>query len=474
MLKTFSGSLKSVRRILPVLLLGICLPAFCAAGEPSDLFVQYAFRIERHSGFLSDSEKEPLELFRRIGRSIQPYWPMFVDNVLMGGGFFHQAGWDTERPFADCVFARDWKEPQKKAAEKMFADREPLLSRMLQDVPIPDSGLSLKALLDLRGLSDFTEKYLQNPDKAKKLTPGQIVRIRDRILPLLQIADAVGICGSLSKAGLKMLVRLEGGDAYLKALPEIKDLPIVSTQKYVKGNPLLTFAQTHLPRNPADIAGSLREFPQMMAIEAYLASAGIDLEKDLTSISGSETLFTADLTPQGEGGLPNLHLLVFLRNPEKVLSLLPKLQALATKIGIFVMPTVADPPTVRVSHFLFPQFGLHFGLFGNRGIMSTSRDNILSLKQHMDAVDAGKVTGWTEIPQVQRYWRVAFSQLNEQVQKFLQSPILSGRGIPPVQNITVAEELGDLVLFTRLLKDRMEISVDLPVLTPKPEKGLTH
>jgi hypothetical protein len=90
--------------------------------------------------------------------------------------------------------------------------------------------------------------------------------------------------------------------------------------------------------------------------------------------------------------------------------------------------------------------------------------------EFIKAVKSGKAEGEKIDDNLQRYWRVSFEDFNLQLQKFLQSPLMVSKGVPPITNLTMLDDLNDLKILTRLQPSSLDFSVFLPVKESKKTK----
>ncbi|NLI75411.1 MAG: hypothetical protein GX442_03070 [Candidatus Riflebacteria bacterium] len=431
------------------------------AAEPET--AMYVLSIARLGGFLQEPEKEPTEFFRRVGRVVLGQSNLFADDQLRMAGFYGSS-FALGNLFQDRLFARDWSGPQKKAVEQLLAQAEPVLATLAGGLPAAKEGLSFRGVFDPKGLVGPLASALESGKIPEGLRQSQVFKLRNRVLPVLQVADLIVFAGILSHEGLEFRVQMLGGPMYKENLQETGGPPApLTTVKYVSPDSLVTFAQVHMGQTAAGLMQSLREFPQTKTVECFLASAGLDLEKDILDNPGKETVVSINLTPRGEGGIPDLQGFARVKDPLKLLTIAPNLKQLAMSLGIFVAPFLDAPPSFRLSYFMAPQIGVHVAMRGELLLFATHRDLMVELVKRMDEIDTGRLAAFPVPAGVHRYWRIAFSRLNEQLQQFLQSPLLTGKDIPPVPNLDVAGELGNLEFLTRILPDKVDISISLPM-----------
>ncbi len=431
-----------------------------AAGEESALFV---LSVTRVGEFLVKPDQEKLEFFRRAGRALATQAGLFEGDQLQMAGF-QGPSFNLNNLFQDRKFARDWTAPQKAAVEALFRQAGSTLEALNKGLPAVQQGLVFRGVFDPKGLVEPLTAVVNKGEVPEGMPASQMHKIRTRMLPVLQVADLIAFVGVLTREGLQIRAEMKGGPMYRQGIEEAGGLPEpLALGKYLPNDALMTFSQVHMGQSPAQLMQNLREFPQTRTVESFLASAGLDLEKDILSNPGKETHIIINLSPRGEGGLPDVHGYARVKDPAKLLAIAPNLKQLAMSLGIFVTPVTEDPPSIRLSYFMAPQFGVQVAMRGDMLLFASGREPMVEMIRRMDAVDAGREPPFLMPPGVHRYWRIALGLLNEQLQRFLQGPLLSGKGIPPIPNLDVAGELGVLELVTQIFPDRVSIAVGLPV-----------
>ncbi len=228
----------------------------------------------------------------------------------------------------------------------------------------------------------------------------------------------------------------------------------------------MSFGQVHVLPSPQILIQHLKAIPQLTIIENFLKNAGLDLERDILPAQAVDSLVSIDLDPTGDGGLPDIRVMAKFADPMKVVAILPGLAKLCVDLGIYVAPQTEAPKGVKLSYFLVPTFALHLAMTDGHALAATSRANLVSLYQRMQDVTTGKQPAYKVPDGAHRYWRIRFKNLNEQIQRFLQSPLLAGKGIPPIPNLNMMEELGDFEMTTRVKPEYLEVRFSLPITTP--------
>lgn len=461
-----------VRTALTVALTALIFCGIASAATNSSLTAEKAgdarflVTITKFGTFLQSPDKEPLEFFRRLARMLSPQIEKHLDKPYDAADFVPTATsgkQDKPKP----IKADLWTDTQKAAVEQFRTRQTGLLANLMKAVPFPNDGLHLIAVTEPHSLVSQLEAMLENPEAQAKLRPGQMMKLQTKFIPFLRMADAIGVVMSLTPGGFALEVQLHGGEAFAEAMMPGGTPPAPLTcSKFIFPDSLVSFVQVSPNVSPSETMQALRAFPQTRIVESYLASAGLEFERDILSNPGLESFVNLDLTPNGEGGLPDLRAAIRVKDPVKLLSLVPQLKQLAMTVGVMVAPNLEKRPTAKISYFLLPNVGVHIGMLGEYLLISTGRDSLLKLADRIENVSSGKEPGFAGIPaDAHRYWKIRFCLLNEQLQKLLQSPLLAGRGIPPLSNLSVANELGDLLMITRIRNDGINIRLDLPVAT---------
>ncbi|MBP7633033.1 hypothetical protein KBA41_02600 [Candidatus Ozemobacteraceae bacterium] len=420
--------------------------------------------VTRFGTFLKSPDKEPLEFFRRLGRMLSPQLEKHLDKPYDAADFVPAASaGKQEKPHP--IKADLWTDTQKAAVDQLRVRQTGLLGNLMKAIPFPDNGLHLIAIAEPHSLVAQLEAMLENPEAQARLRPGQMMKLQTKFIPFLRMADAIGVVMSLTPSGFALEIQLQGGATFAEAMMPGGTPPAPLTcSKFIFPDSLVSFVQVSPTVSPSETMQALRAFPQTRIVESYLASAGLEFERDILSNPGLESFVNLDLTPTGEGGLPDLRVAIRVKDPVKLVSLVPQLKQLAMTVGVMAAPNLEKRPTAKISYFLLPNIGVHVGMLGEYLLLSTGRDSLLKLADRIENVSAGKEAGFAGIPaDAHRYWKIRFCLLNEQLQKLLQSPLLVGRGIPPLSNLNVANELGDLIMITRIRNDGINMRLDLPV-----------
>jgi len=431
--------------------------------SPTDTAPKYWLKVVRHGDFLGKPADEALELLRRFGRQLSRFSTRLADGQLLVAGFTSDASGPRRLPMAN-VPKKDWTAAQTAGVEALLAKGQSLLADLDKDLPEPAKGLSFKALVDPARVLSMVEPLLERAVQEGKIKATQVLKIEERILPLMKIADVGALSAVVAPDGLKMRITLRPNPSSLADLARLgADQPLAAAA-FIDPDNLFNVAQVHVLPKPEETMDLLRRIPQTSILEGMLASAGLNLEKDILPTFARNSMVSANFVPLGEGGLPDFRIIGQVPDPAALLAIAPKMKQLAMQMGVFVNPSVeGNIPTFRISYFMFPDFGVHLTLVGDFLVIGTSRPQLVKTAERIRDVKAGKIPAYAIPPEAKRVWRIRFRGFNEQLQAFLQqSPLLAGRGVPPVHNLTVMDELGDMVLLTLIGKERFDITLDLP------------
>lgn len=420
--------------------------------------------VTKFGSFLKVPEKEPLEIFRRLARMLAPHIEKHLSGPYDAADFVSPDS-DKKLEKMEPIKADSWSDTQRAAVEQLRNRQVDLLNSLMKAVPFPNDGFHLIAVMEPRTLVTQLTAMLENQEAKSRLRPGQLEKIQNRFVPFLRMAEAIGIAMSLTPSGFSLELQMRGSKDFAQMMmPEGTLPPHLTCSRYIFPDSLLTFAQVHPAVSASETMQTLRMIPQTAIVETYLASAGLDFERDILSNPGIESFVNLDLNPIGEGGLPDFRTAIRVKDPIKLVSLVPQLKQLAMNFGVMVAPNMEKRPTARISFFLLPNVGVHIGMVGDLLLISGGRDSLLQLADRIENISAGKTPAFAAVPEdAHRFWKIRFCLLNEQLQKFLQSPLLAGRGIPPISNLNVANELGDMIMVTRIRESGMNIRLDLPV-----------
>ncbi|MBI3038108.1 hypothetical protein HYY75_03510, partial [bacterium] len=225
--------------------------------EPAPLTVsdnsvtaQYSISLTRIGGFLKDSNKEPLEIMRRLGRFVKKLESSFQGEVLEVAGFSSSSGSSTHRPLHP-VFAQEWSSEEKNSVGSLSARSKDTLSALAAEIPTFNSCLKIQGFLDPIKIADQVELFLKDPEKLKKLKFNQVSKLKENILPLLKIADQVVLYGIVSNDGFNLKVKFVGNQFFKEFSTTMGfGLPVPPCGKFLEPESLISVCQHETPSDP--------------------------------------------------------------------------------------------------------------------------------------------------------------------------------------------------------------------------------
>lgn len=433
------------------------------SAEKAAYLCQYSLELQKNGDFLDVLPQHPREVLRRIGKKLQPFLGQFTTPTLEFAGFTPD-GNTTQSPFGEPARASNWNDRQRTLVKALNTRAAPFVEDLEREIGQRPSGIHLRFAADPKSWLEPLLKLAEKAEHSNQLRPNQLLNLRTKLLPLLETADLIVAAATLSDAGLDFIVRALGSKEFSQSVTEAYTPErTLSCSRFLDERRLMNLSQVHVLPSTQVLAQHLKAMPQLSIIDNFLKNAGLDLEKDIFPAQAVDSLVSIDLEPTGDGGLPDIRVIAKFADPMKVAAILPGLSKLCTNLGIYVAPQTETPAGVKLSYFLVPTFGLHLAMIDGHALLATSRANLTSLYQRMQEVTTGKQPPFKVPEGAHRYWRLCFKNLNEQIQRFLQSPLLAGRGIPPIPNLNMLEELGDFEMTTRMKPEYLEVRFSLPI-----------
>jgi hypothetical protein len=441
--------------ILAVLFLAI----FCSQtfAKTSDLPVVIAYQIDRAENFLNEPGNNPVEILRRLGRSLNNQWVANQTSLLAASLFDSALIGNPEflKPLPDAQLSDE----QKKAAADMLKKYEPALQKLVNECKPASQAILIRAVcenLSLRqAISGTPPKKSEGAGDASALD-----RAKKELMPILEASDY--LAGAL-------VISANGCFGKLKVISEKSLLATnkiehdISIGKYINHEALMFFCQTHPLENPAEAFKELAAVPQSATVISMVASAGLDFEKDILANTARESILYVNLEPSGDGGIPDIRFVAPVPDIDKLRGNLDKFKQLCQQTGIFTQAIEGDFPMVKLSYFMLPQAAVYAGLYGRFLVIATAQKNLASELTHLKNVEDGPQKA-VEIPEKQkRFWKIRTDDFNSQLQKLLQSPALASQGIPPITNLTFFEDIEHLVLKSSASASEIEFSLEIPL-----------
>ncbi len=420
--------------------------------------VLVAYKAERKGNFLHEPGNVPVEFLRRIGRALNKSWPL-SDKTLEAASVFNVNHIGKNKFLKPTPFYK-LAEQNQKDARQLFEKYANEAIALLEEIPEEEEYIIARAVADARPIENILTKLINGEHKQNYFKAEQLERVKYQLLPILESSDYIIGAAILSSRGFKAKIRVKSNE---NKLANAKVDHSISIAEFINPDSLMAFAQTHPIEDAAQTMKELNKFPQTASVLSMMKNVGIDMEKDILTNSARESIFYVNLSPTGEGGIPDFRFVAPVPDMEKMKSLLPKLKELCSQTGIFVKPLEEKFNIVRLSYFMFPQYGVYASIFDKFLVLASGQDNLIKEMNFLQSVKLKKAKTEAVEKNLQKYWRISFDDFNLQLQRFLQSPLMADKGIPPVSNLTLLDDLTHLKLLTRLKPDRIDFSIILPI-----------
>ncbi|MEW6713089.1 MAG: hypothetical protein AB1403_24935, partial [Candidatus Riflebacteria bacterium] len=418
-----------------------------AAGQ-----VLIAFKAERIGKFLAEPGNVPIEFLRRAGREINKNWPADEKHIEAASVFeqekFGQKDFLKPKRFIELSSG------QQKDAKAIIDRYSSEADELLQEIKPDESCILMKMAAETDPIIELLKSLIEKKQNIGRLSEDQIYKIQHQILPMLECSDYLIGAAILSNQGFEARLRIKSLSGRL-ADPRISHS--ISIGKFINHDALMVFAQTHPIEDPSEMMKSMLGIPQTLTVISMIASAGLDFEKDLLANSARESIFYVNLEPTEDSGVPDLRFVAPVPDIKKLESNLEKLKTLCVQSGIFVKNLEGKTPGVRLSHFMFPQYGIFAAICDEFLVLASAEENLYDEIDFLRSVKAGKTVSDFSTENLQRFWRINFSNFNLQLQKLLQSPLMADKGVPPIPNLALLDDLDDMKVLTRLEPDRLDL-----------------
>ncbi|GAB4270126.1 MAG: hypothetical protein Kow0029_06700 [Candidatus Rifleibacteriota bacterium] len=424
--------------------------------------VVIAYEIERTGNFLKEPGNVPIEFLRRLGRVINKNWNSDKDKIEAASIFSEEK---TGKPDFLKPIAIEYLHKEQAAATKELLNRySSEANELLEEIKPDEKCFLIKAVAETATMLEIMKELTKDENFINKMRKETVEKINQQVIPLLESSDYIVCSAILSQKGFEAQFRIRSLESKL-ANPKINHS--ISISNYINPDSLMAFAQTHPIESPAEIMADLKKLPNTESVLQMIASAGLDMQNDLIANSARESIFYFNFDPTGESGLPDARFVAPVPDIKKLENNLGKLKNLCMQLGVFVKIIDDKFKAVRLSYFMFPQYAVYAALESGFLVLATSQENLYDEMEFIREVKNGKTIGEKIEPGLQRYWRISFDGFNLQLQKFLQSPLMIDKGIPPIPNLSMLDDLGPLRLLTRLTPEKIDFSVFLPI---KPVK----
>ncbi len=418
--------------------------------------------VEDTSKLLSNPGNCPIELLRRFGRTLAKHWPE-GKKELKSATILIKENFGTPNFVKSIPWANLPQKQQENFNELMKAHTESF-AKLLKEFDSAPEAITIKMAMNQPQIIKVLKTIIGEDDKNS--TPAQNrekTKVENTLVPFVEaVKDGCAVI-SISEKGIFGRANVIANEAKLKELIPINDLTV---DDYIDYEPLIILAQTHGVEDPAKVMKQLETIPNMPVIKQMVASAGLDFEKDLISNYARESILYINLTPTGELLIPDVRWVTLVPNMKKLVSILPNLKNLCMQTGIFVNPinddAIKDVGMVKLSHFIMKNYGIYASLVDNFCILSSTKEGAIAAITHLK--NNKKEKKESDLSKCNMYFRVKTSDLNVQLQQFLQSPLLRDKGIPPITNLTFLNDMDNITGRAILTNDKLEMILDIPFI----------
>lgn len=441
----------------------VCAQSCPVEAEPqNDFEIMAAFRVLRTKDFLKEPGNCQTEILRRFGRSLNRqlesddclYASVFDKNKINDPNFL--------RPIAQDMLTK----AQKQKAKELLDLYKPQLIELANSCMPASESLIITAAAKSAGIRGCLERqiaFLNTKAAEQNAQPRvieQIKKLQTETLPVFEASDYAAGALVVSENGCFGRLDVVSSSASLLSKAASHDISIGG---YINDKHLMSFCQTHPIENPSEAYKQIAAMPQAAMVLNMLASAGLNLEKDILSNAARESILYVNLEPKSQNGPPEIIAVLPVPNVKKLIDDLPKYKKLCLLSGVFVQNDAETPDIVRLSHFINPKIGIYAGLENNLLIIAAYKSSVISEKQHIARVNAASIKPFKLERGLKRYWQIHTDDFNRQLQIMLQSKFLQNKGIPPISNLTFLSDMQTVVVTTHLSPQRLSFRINLPL-----------
>lgn len=412
----------------------------------------------------------PIEILRRLGRVLGKYWPEGKSSLKSGTIMINE--YVGAPNFIKTLAEDKLSEKQLKECDDLIKNHTEIFTKLSSEFESSPEAITIKTAFSIPEIEKNLKSLIASDSKVNTLVPlseTETNKINNTILPVINIfKDCCGIV-SLSEKGIfgRATTKIDK-DKIKEILPKYN----LTIGDYIDYEPLIILAQTHGVEDPENVMKKLDSLPNMVVVKQLVASAGIDLQKDILENYAQESILYVNLTPTGEKMIPDIRWVVLVPNIEKLLAITPKFKNLCMATGIFITEE-KDSKTgidlVRLNHFMAQNYGVYTGVVDRFCVLASTKEGAIAAINHIK--NPTKTENKTvSIKDCNLFFRLKTSDLNVQLQQFLQSPMLRNQGIPPITNLTFLNDMNNITVWSILKNDQLKFFLDIPFILKKNEK----
>ena len=428
---------------------------------------------ENTTSLFSNPGNNPIEILRRIGRLISPLWPREQNTFIAGTVFFEKFVGTPN--FVKSFSTQNLSPRQQEFCKNQLDSHEKMFEDLLKDFNTASTSIKIKSVFNLDAICNSFTKVVEAPlNASSSISLSDLEKIKTYTLPILGMIKELYTVSSISEQGIYSQTFIETKEN--ESLSKLVSLNKLTIKKYIDEKPLIVLAQTHRIENTSETMKGLMEIPNMTFINQMVASAGLDFEKDILSNYAQESIIYINLTPTGEFQIPDIRWVALVPQVEKLVSILPKLKNLCVQAGILIAyekSKLEDASIIKLSHSMMPQYGVYAALQDRFCLLSATQEGAVEALKHLKSLSGNGLSENSiseKINDSNFYCRIKTSELNEQLQLFLQSPLMANQGIPPISNLTIFNDTKDIELCTIATDKIAKIIFSIPFVKKEGNK----
>ena len=413
------------------------------------------------SKIISNPGNCPIEFLRRLGRAIAKSWTEKKTSIKTAALMFNEY---IGRPdFFKFFVDEKLSEKQINSLNKLIDTHSDKFKEMMTEFNSAPEAITFKMIVNTAEIQKNLKELINTADnKLPAFAANEKEKIKENFLPVIEaFSDAYSLV-SISEKGIFGRFNADSEKGNLQNFISINNLTI---QDIIDDEPMILLAQTHSIQEPEIVMKKLESIPNTKVVKQMIASAGLDFEKDLISNYATESVFYINLTPTGEKMLPDVRWVAKIPNSQNLKSILPKLKNLCMQTGIFVTAIdtqTKDADLVRLNHFMLGENGVYAAVIDNFCVLSSTQEGAEKALNQLK--NPSKKGNYESIKECNLYFRLRTSDLNIQLQQFLQSPLLRDKGIPPITNLTFLNDMNDVIVKSQMTNNKVKISLDVPFI----------
>ena len=403
----------------------------------------------------------PIEFLRRLGRALAKTWPEGKKSYKTAMLMFNEY---LGRPDFLKVFPEDkLSKEQIDSLDKMIDSHDEAFKEIASDFESHPEAITVKMVVNPVEIQNNLKKLItETSEKMPALPESEKEKIKANVLPIVEAFSDGYALVSISEKGVYSRINADSEKGNLQDFISLNNLTI---QDYIDEEPMIILAQTHSIQEPSAVMSKLDAIPNMKVVNQFVASAGLNFEKDLIGNYATESVLYINLTPTGEKMIPDVRWVAKIPNAKNLTAILPKLQNLCMQTGIFVNNIDSqskDTNIVKLSHFVLNGYSIYAALTDQFCVITSTQEGAESALKYIK--NPIKKANLEYLKDCNLYFRLKTSDLNIQLQQFLQSPIIRDKGIPPITNLTFLNDMKDVTVTSKMTNKKIKINLDIPFI----------